>query len=162
MTMNVSRYFDYTDPGGERRGDLVFLADLPDEGWHKLLSYTNTVRFPAGGIVIRAGESDRALYIVTAGTLEVLAPAPNGRGEQRVTTIDSGSVLGEVSFFDGRPRSASIRAVTDSELLRLSTERFEILAAREPALARAMLFDLGRILAARLRQTAEMMANAVG
>jgi CRP-like cAMP-binding protein len=162
MTMNVSRFFDYADPSGERHGELVFLPDLPDEGWRKLLSYTNTVRYPAGSMVIREGETDRALYVVTEGTLEVLTPDPRGRAPRRVAMIDTGSVLGEMSFFDGRPRSASIHAVTDSELLRLSLERFEVLAAREPALARAVLFDLGRILAARLRQTSEMMAHAVG
>jgi CRP-like cAMP-binding protein len=70
-----------------------------------------------------------------------------------LAAIEPGTVIGEVAFFDGRPRSAGVRAVTECELFRLSFEAFEVLAAREPALGRAVLLDLGRILAARLRQT---------
>ncbi|MCA1671302.1 MAG: cyclic nucleotide-binding domain-containing protein [Actinobacteria bacterium] len=70
-----------------------------------------------------------------------------------------GSVFGELSFFDGRPRSALVRAVTDGQLLRLSFDAFEVLSAKEPVLARSVLLDLGRILAARLRSTQAFMTT---
>jgi CRP-like cAMP-binding protein len=96
------------------------------------------------------GEIDRALYIVTDGILEAVLPARRGTFRQ-LSTFAAGSVIGELSFFDGRPRSAMVRALTDAELARLSLESFDSLAASRPALARMILFDLGSILAGRLR-----------
>jgi CRP-like cAMP-binding protein len=61
-------------------------------------------------------------------------------------------LLGEIAFFDGGPRSATVRATTDGELLRLGIDDFERLSARHPELARALLLDLGRVLARRIRR----------
>jgi CRP-like cAMP-binding protein len=67
--------------------------------------------------------------------------------------LGPGSVLGEIAFFDGKPRSASVRALTDTELLRLSADAFEVLSTRHPDVGRKILLDLGRVLALRLRHT---------
>lgn len=152
--MSFSSFFDYSGVAAPEEADgLVFLPDLSDADWAKLLAHTEMYRFVPGDTVIRAGETERALYIVADGTLELLIPQAGGRGLRRLATIAPGAVIGEMTFFDGRPRSATIRAVTECEMFRLSFEEFEVLAARAPALARTILFDLGRILAARLRQT---------
>ena len=73
--------------------------------------------------------------------------------------IEPGAVIGELSFFDGGVRSAGVRAVTDCELFRLSLESFEELAARDPVLARMVLFDLGRILSLRLRHSSTVLGT---
>lgn len=151
--MDFSSFFSYPNlPAPDHPEDLVLLPDLSDENWDKLLAQTARVRFRAGEVVIRHGEAERALYIVADGSLEVFLPRTGDRSEQQITTIDTGSVIGELAFFDGLPRSASVRALTDGEMLRLSYESFEVLSAREPALARALIFDLGRIISLRLRQ----------
>jgi CRP/FNR family transcriptional regulator, cyclic AMP receptor protein len=108
------------------------------------------VRFRAGEDVVRAGDVDRALYVVLRGRLEAVLPAPNA--------IDEGSVFGELAFLDGLPRSATVRALEDGEALRLSFDAFETLAARHPELGRAILLDLGRIAALRLRRLTERLA----
>lgn len=83
-----------------------------------------------------------------------------GRSEHQLATFDPGSVVGELAFLDGRPRSAGIRALTDGAMLRLSREAFDQLAARDGELARAILLDLGRILALRLRRLTAAMQRS--
>ena len=124
----------------------VFLADLGDAEWDRLLAYTEVRRFVPGEVVLTQQSTDRSLYIVADGELSV-------EGLERATfaTITTGAVLGESAFLDGAPPDATVRAVTDVDLLALSPESFEVLAAREPALARAVLTDLGRVLSRRLR-----------
>jgi CRP/FNR family transcriptional regulator, cyclic AMP receptor protein len=140
-------------------GDLVFLPDRAEEDWERLLAHAETLRLTAGDVVIRAGELDRALYIVGSGRLEVLLR--NERGEERrVAIIPPRSVLGELAFLDARPRSATIRALTDGELMRLTFDSYEILAARYPELGRAIVLDLGRIVASRLRDANVALAEA--
>jgi CRP/FNR family cyclic AMP-dependent transcriptional regulator len=143
--------FDYgTGEASETEPDTYFMQQATDGDWGALNQYTHSRRVRAGETVMSPGEVDRALYIVTEGTLEAVVPARRGSFRQ-LSTFGPGSIIGELSFFDGRPRSATVRALTDAELARLSIEAFDSLAASRPALARMILFDLGRILAARLR-----------
>jgi CRP-like cAMP-binding protein len=157
--MDFQSFFDY--PGETAAGEarqLVFLADLSPEGWGKLLARTGAQRFRAGELLVRAGDAQPALYIVASGSLEVVGADRRGR-ERRVAVIEQGSVFGEQSFFDRLPRSATVRALTDGELRSLTPEAFEVLAAREPDLARMVLLDLGRILSLRLRATSALAAR---
>jgi CRP/FNR family transcriptional regulator, cyclic AMP receptor protein len=149
----VSSYFDYpTEEPAE--GDLTFLAGRGDEDWETVLAHTETRRFSAGEEVIRAGDDDRALYLLTAGSLAVASGAA-------FRTIDAPSVVGEVAFLDGGKRSLTLVATTEGELRRLSLDAFEALAGRHPELARAMLFDLGRIVSLRLRFLTELIEDGV-
>ena len=157
--MDFQHFFDY--PGQENADEsrqLVFLPHLSPEGWSKLLARTGAQRFRAGDVVVRAGETQPALYIVASGSLEVVGEGRRGK-ERRMAMIDQGSVFGEQSFFDGLPRSATVRALSDGELRSLTPEAFEVLAAREPDLARMILLDLGRILSLRLRSTSALAAR---
>lgn len=159
--MDFQSFFDY--PGQETTDEarqLVFLPRLAPEGWAKLLARTGAQRFSAGDVVVRAGETQPALYIVAAGSLEVIGDGRRSGG-RRMAVIEQGSVFGEQSFFDGLPRSATVRALTDGELRSLTREAFEVLAAREPDLARMILLDLGRILSLRLRATSALAARLV-
>jgi CRP-like cAMP-binding protein len=146
--MGARSFFDYpgetvaTETGAD---EAILLPDLDEDGWERLIAHTQARRFAQGETVIPAGSQDRSLYIVADGVLELDAPAG-------AVTLRSGAVLGELSFFDGRPHDHAVRAHTDVDLLMLSEEAFEVLTAREPALARAVLLDLGRILALRLRR----------
>jgi CRP-like cAMP-binding protein len=62
-------------------------------------------------------------------------------------------VFGEMAFFDGAPRSASVYALEQVEVLALHQDAFELLAAWRPRIALKLVMDLGRVLSLRLRQT---------
>ena len=89
--------------------------------------------------------------------LEVLIPR-GASGKLRSTQVrEAGAVIGEQAFLDGKPRSATLRAITDGEMLSVSLEAFQILAAHEPELA--MLLDLARTLSVKLRQANTFISN---
>jgi CRP/FNR family transcriptional regulator, cyclic AMP receptor protein len=148
-------FFDYDASGEIRREQaLTFLPDRDEQDWKVLLGFAQPRRFSPGEVVIERGDTDRALYLLMAGTLEV-------RADERTPvfkTIDAPSVVGEVAFLDGSPRSAELVAATAGELRRLSLDGFEALSARHPELGRAILFDLGRIIATRLRWITDRVA----
>ena len=150
-------FFNYpSEQGGANPvEELVFLPDRPDADWRILLEYTETRRFRTGDVVIRGGDSDRALLLLTKGTLAVRVAGSS----DEVKTIAAPTVIGEVAFLDGGPRSVTLVAVADGELQRLSMESFEVLGARHPEVARAVLLDLGRILAVRLRIATDLLGG---
>ena len=146
--MSLSAFFNY--PGTEPAiwdTSVEFLADLDDAGWARLLEYCEMLRFAPGQDMVPAGVADRACYIVADGSLEAV------RADGSTEPVEPGAVLGAVTFFDGGPHPAAVRAASDSEVFRLSFEAFDVLAAREPALARMVLTELGRTLAQRVRRT---------
>ena len=93
------------------------------------------------------GDLDRALYLLTGGLVELSGT------QSPPATVEAPAQFGELAFIDGDRQPATGRAVTSGEVLRLSFDALESLAARGPHLATRILLDLGRILAARLRTT---------
>ena len=148
----MSTFFDYANEFGASGSDRgpVFLAGLNDVEWDRIIVLMERLRFASGDVVMARGEADRSLYLIASGSVEVLVG--HGRKESAVRVQGPGTILGEVAFFDGMARSATVRALEASEVLSLSAEQFDVLAARHPDIGRKILLDLGRILAARLRQ----------
>jgi CRP/FNR family transcriptional regulator, cyclic AMP receptor protein len=142
----------------EDSADLLFMPDATATDWATIFNYAQVREVPAGLALVQAGEDDRALYLLTEGSLAVRIP----RGETAFKSIDAPSVVGELAFFDGAPRSATLDAITDVQVVRVDMDAFERLSEAEPALAQTMLLDLARILALRLRMASDVIASLRG
>ncbi len=105
----------------------------------------------AGVEAVSADASDRDLFVVASGELEVWSSAPGA--SRLIGRLGPGEVFGEMAFVDGRPRSASVKAISASRLVRISPEELDELASREPRLAMQFLTEIARIICDRLRHT---------
>jgi CRP-like cAMP-binding protein len=132
---------------GESAPGIGFLDGASERQWSTFKKFCETRHHVNGSTIVKAGDRDRSLWMVVGGALEVTVQGAKPTRHR----VGSGTVIGEVAFFDGQPRSADIVAVGDVELLVLSYANFERLAAQDPALAQVLLLDLGRFLAQRLR-----------
>lgn len=139
-------------PGAEREGMLAVPSWTSAE-WSQLLARTEPFAVRTGDVVIERGERERNLWLVAAGRVEVVVPAPDAQSLGPLAVLGAGSVIGELAFFDGEGRSASVWAASDGVLLRLSESAFASFGEEHPALARDFLFGLGRVMAVRLRRT---------
>jgi CRP/FNR family cyclic AMP-dependent transcriptional regulator len=133
-----------------------FLARLYDDEVTTVLSYAQARRYANGDMAIRHGELDRSLFVITAGRFEVLVPTPSG--PQRARLLQPGDIFGDLAFFDGKPRSADVRAVEDSEALIMTPAAFDRLRLTHPRLALCFALDLGRILSVRFRECSRRLA----
>jgi CRP-like cAMP-binding protein len=158
VSVHSGPFVVFAEEAHEDSADLLFMPEATAADWATVFSHAEVRRIGAGLALVQAGEHDRALYLLTEGTIGVRLP----RDEGAFKTIDAPSVLGELAFFDGRPRSATLDAVTDVEVVRLDDAAFARLSAEAPELAQAMLVDLGRILALRLRMASEVIAHLRG
>ena len=134
-------------------GEALVLPRWRDEDWAKLFEFTSIRSVKAGDALIRHGEPDRTLYFVLRGELEVILHSGDGISMGRVALIKAGSVLGELAFFDGGPRSAGAWSVAHCDVAAMPPDQFAAFERSNPTLARDFLFALGRILAVRLRRT---------
>lgn len=156
--MHAGPFIVFAEEAHENSADLLFMPEATATDWATIFSHAEVRRIGAGLALVQAGENDRALYLLTEGTVGVRLP----RDEGAFKTIDAPSVLGELAFFDANPRSATLDAVTDVEVVRLDTAAFDSLLEHAPELANTMLRDLARILALRLRMASEVIADLRG
>ncbi len=151
--MDTTGFFDYpTEPSAPAEHGLPgFLSGRGEDDWAMLLDHSETRLFAPGELVLKRGEQDRALYLLVTGWVK----APSG-------VVHPITTLGEGAFLDGRPRTVTVEAMSEGEMLRLSYDGFEALAARNPALGRDILLDLGRILSARLQAAGDTSPGWTG
>jgi predicted acylesterase/phospholipase RssA/CRP-like cAMP-binding protein len=108
------------------------------------------VVFLAGGeTLFRQGEPGDSLYVVVSGRLGVLLELSGETGARTLAELGRGESVGEMALLAEEPRSASVIAIRDTTLVRLSRQAFERVVAGNP---RAMM-QLARTLVARLRRT---------
>jgi len=143
--------FENAPPGSSTsaRTSLSFMQSRSAHDWSLVLAHTHSIVFEEGEVILVFGQTDRTLYIVLSGQLEVWVPGAGS--EQKVAVIEAGSVFGEQAFLDGQPRSATIRAVISGELRALHWDAFLTLSEEAPALAQGILMDIGCTLSERLR-----------
>ncbi|WP_299280973.1 patatin-like phospholipase family protein [uncultured Tateyamaria sp.] len=94
-----------------------------------------------GALLIVEGDPADALYIVLKGRFTVLA------GPRAIAEIRMGEPIGELAFFAGGTRTASVVAARNSTVMELSREAYDALAARTPALANGILAAVSQRLA---------------
>ena len=141
------------------RDEAPWLPDWRDEDWNLLFGFMDIRNVLSGHALIRRGEPDRTLYFVLRGELEIIVQSGDGLTMGRVGRVGAGAVLGELAFFDSRPRSATAWAVAPCEVAAMSPAQNAAFELASPELARTLLFALGRILATRLRRTTARVAG---
>ncbi|MBM3811092.1 MAG: cyclic nucleotide-binding domain-containing protein [Acidimicrobiia bacterium] len=105
-----------------------------------------------GTVLIREGEPVGSLFLVLEGGLEV--KRSNGA---RVATLLSGEIVGEISFVDARPPSATVQTMEASHVLAVDRERLKAKLAADAAFASRFYLAIAVFLADRLRATTSQL-----
>jgi predicted acylesterase/phospholipase RssA/CRP-like cAMP-binding protein len=108
---------------------------------------TSWTTLQSGEVLFREGDAGDALYVVLTGRLRVVVRGTSGE-EVALAEVGRGEVIGEMALLTGDPRSATVVAVRDSHLVRLSRAAFERIVQQCPG---AMLL-VTRRLVRRLQQ----------
>jgi hypothetical protein len=109
-----------------------------------------------GDIVFSEGDIGTDMYIIQQGTIELLKTMG---GETRVlATLEKGDFFGEMTVLEDVPRSASARAKTDVELVRINGATFDAMLKSNTEIAIRMMRKLSR----RVREVSAMLEEALG
>lgn len=119
---------------------------LPTKDRVRLAPRFKLVEVSKGQPVFREGEQGGALYIIKEGMLEVQATL---HGEQlTLARLGKHQFFGEVSFLTGVPRTATVDALVDSELLKIEEDELRELLRHHPYLKEVLSrYHLDRVLA---------------
>ena len=137
---------------------VPLFADLPDDDLMQLCEVAEEVRLAAGEELFAEGSTGDRAYIIRSGELEIIKHS-SGREVLLSLRNEPGDVIGEMALLEQMPRTASVRARTDSELLVIHQDQFDHLLNTSPSAARAMLHTVlqrWRGTEAMLRQSEKM------
>ena len=124
--------------------------------WTVLAEYVHPLLIHRGQVLIGQGDTDRKLYFLESGDLQV--DVKSDAGLVRVALLGPGSVVGEGSFFSHLARSATVVAYNDAKVWELSPKDFELLSHAHPGVALALSTALGAVLATRLLDLSRRLA----
>ncbi len=117
----------------------------------EILAACTEILCTAGRVIYETGQTERALYILLEGTVEIDVASPRA-GERQLAQLEKGSVFGESSFFHASPHSATVKALSDARLLRLDRDQFNALLQKDNLAALRVAANSAKILAAKLQQ----------
>jgi hypothetical protein len=132
----------------------VFKSGQPPTGKAPFERYVQ--RFPMGEIIFSEGDIGTDMFIIQSGTVELMKSIA---GETRVlSTLEKGDFFGEMSVLEDVPRTATARAKTDVDAVRINGSMFDAMLKSNTEIAIRMM----RKLSHRLREVTAMLEDSLG
>ena len=151
---------DNTDVCGLLKGVDLF-SELTEEQLGLLANLVVVQDFNRDETVVLEGDcSMKALYLIASGTVQVYMTGVDGR-ETILSFLERGDFFGEMSLIDGEPRSASVRTVTDAQLMIIHREPFLMLIRQTPEFAMSLLSEMSKRLRKANKQIGSLSTMSV-
>ena len=169
--------FEYIDPQGAPVNNLVVVSvthdalfrrhpvdapsliakcflfrNVPEDDLEPIAEIAETVHAAAGETIFFAEDEGDGMYLIRLGSVSVQ------KDGNELARLGTGSHFGEIALLDGEPRSATIRALEHTEMLKLSRDRFIGTLRSNQGLASAVYREFCVYLSKRLRRTDEQLA----
>jgi CRP/FNR family cyclic AMP-dependent transcriptional regulator len=116
----------------------------------------NTKKISEGEFLIKEDEASKEMFWVISGNFEITKKNKEGN-RVVVGTVFPGELVGEMSFLDAMPRSASVQAKQDSEVLVIPHKKFNDVIESQPKWFRSLMKTLSN----RLRHANELISKKV-
>jgi CRP/FNR family cyclic AMP-dependent transcriptional regulator len=122
---------------------VPIFAKLEDKHLKQLAAIMVPRKFGAGEVVVKEGDAGAGVFVISSGKVEVV------KGDGSVlNTLGPGDFFGEMSLFEGFPRSATVRALEETECLAMTRWDFRAELSQHAEIAVAVLETVVR----RLRE----------
>jgi CRP/FNR family cyclic AMP-dependent transcriptional regulator len=144
--------------------EIGLFGALSDEVLTHLTTTLKQLTLIPGDTIFREGEPAHEMFVLLDGEVEVVKKSRQGR-DYRIALLGPTDCFGEMSVVDMQPRSASVRALAPSRVLRISSEDMDALYRYDLKSYALITLNIARDLSRRLRVTdgilAEFTANVL-
>ncbi len=136
---------------------LPLFSGLPKTVVDEAVTGLEWLSLPGGGVLFEAGSPADAVYFVVSGCLGVYGP-----GGELIGRIAAGEAVGEMGIIVSRARTASVRALRDSELAMLSASTFErVLLGHPEAILRLARMSVNRLVDREREHTHDIVPRTI-
>ncbi len=131
---------------------LDIFEQLRQQDIQWILASSEVRTLSPNSVLVREDDPSEAIYFIADGLLEVYVFGGSA-SKLEVGQLGPGEVIGEISWLDRKPISASVRAVETSAVMVLSTALLEKKLAEDPSFAARFFRGIATLTAGRLRKT---------
>ncbi len=124
----------------------------------ELVSALEGKSYRAGDMILAEGETFQYVWIVVKGRCQVVKRAKEGV-EKELWILEPCGVFGEMSFFNPGPHSASVRALSEVDVVRLPRPKYDQLLQNGSLAAYKLAFNTMGVLIERLRRMDDWIAQ---
>ena len=137
---------------------VILFRDIADNEREAIWSRLAERRLRRGEVLFREDDLGSELFFIHSGSV-IVSKHVAGRVEQVLARLGPGDFFGEMSLFDGQPRSATIQAETDTVLYWLDRPNLDELIEQNPRAATAFFTQLVLVFIKRLRESSDLVAE---
>ncbi|NOG61178.1 MAG: cyclic nucleotide-binding domain-containing protein [Proteobacteria bacterium] len=139
----------------------LFFSYLSAEQMDKIMAYIEKLELKTGETLFKEGDDGDYVCFIISGSLEVIKLTTWQNFTTVIATLNEGYCIGEMAIIDNEPRSATIRAVEDTQLAVLTQKAFDLMIQSEPELGVNILKGVAQSLSDNLRITTDKLADEV-
>jgi CRP/FNR family transcriptional regulator, cyclic AMP receptor protein len=139
---------------------LYILEELSDDDIDWMIAYGHRKEIPADTLLIQQSKEVDALYIVLDGIFSVSVATLEGK-DKEIARLSTGDVVGEMSFVDSRPPSATVKAISNSLVLSLNRQELATRLQLDVAFSSRFHRALVLLLSSRLRGTVSQLGDGI-
>jgi len=133
---------------------VPLLAALTDADREVLARSASRRRYRRGEIIFQKDDPGNSLFIVARGNVRIYVPSAQG-ADLTLAVLGPGNFFGDLALLDGRPRSASAAALSDTNVVILERSDFVAVIQTRPKAVMSIL----AVIVSRLRETDEMASD---
>ncbi|WP_437811864.1 cyclic nucleotide-binding domain-containing protein [Sorangium sp. So ce1078] len=140
--------------------EIGLFGGLGDHVLQGLADTLELLELQPGAVAFREGDSGREMFVLLAGEMEVLKRSKRDV-EARVAVLGPSDWFGEMSILDVMPRSATVRAISPSRLMRITAHDLDALYRRDLKSYTLLVLNIAREMSRRLRVADSLLAELV-
>ena len=137
---------------------ISILNNLLDNEIHELLEFATLHTFAPGQVVFYENEPGTSVFMVISGVIKIFKNTPDGSSIE-IAQINETEFFGEMSFLDGRLRSANAMAAFETYMISIDEDNFKRFSARYANAAFRFLKNITLEIQRRIRQSNEKLAQ---
>ncbi len=123
----------------------------------------NSRHFKAGDRILEEGTEGRSLFLIESGEVRVMVTLKiERRVKPGICDLQAGDIFGELNLFEQHPRSASVTAISDVQLLELDGARLSHYLNQHPEIGYPLLKNLFQLMVTRLNKANRRIEYLLG
>jgi len=115
----------------------ALFARIPDDQRQRLAENCRERRYSPGETIVREGERSFSMFLIESGSVAVSIRGATGE-DRALTVLDAGAAFGEISLLTGEPRTATVRAVSETTLVEIEKDSLAPILREHPQLVQEL------------------------
>lgn len=116
--------------------NISFFSTLGDADLQKIAENVKMEYYPVGHVIFNEGDAGDLMYVIKRGKVQVI------RGQAEIAQLEDGAFFGEMALVSDEPRNATIKTLTELEVMTLAKGDFKNLIASNAGIATTVSYEV--------------------